>query len=189
MQSVFTQPIQFARSVALRSRVAWACFLLTAVAGIGLDQFTKVVAFRRLADVVYWSEGRVIVRQKSVYPFIPGWLHFEVTANQGAVFGLGQGQRTLFIVVSAAAIGFIFYLFVVSDRQRFYQVVLGMLLAGVIGNLYDRATLGYVRDMIHALPRWSKLFPYIFNVADSLLCVGVALMILYSFFYPVEKRA
>jgi lipoprotein signal peptidase len=40
--------------------------------------------------------------------------------------------------------------------------------------------------MIHALPRWPGLFPYIFNVADSLLCVGVGLMIIHSLFYRAD---
>jgi len=50
-----------------------------------------------------------------------------------------------------------------------------------LGNLYDRATFGYVRDMIHAFARWG-FFPWIFNIADSLLCVGVGMMILHSLF-------
>ena len=54
-----------------------------------------------------------------------------------------------------------------------HQIVLGMLLAGVVGNLYDRIHFGFVRDMIYVFPRWG-IFPYIFNVADSLLCTGVA---------------
>ena len=82
------------------------------------------------------------------------------------------------------------------------SLTLGMLLAGVLGNMYDRLRLGYVRDMIHGLPgviwpQWVvnllpasmlppsasgrvEVFPWIFNIADSLLCVGVTAMILYS---------
>lgn len=172
-----------------RSPGALSCFLLTAVIGFALDQWSKVEAFDKL------SGGGVVRMDDSVRPldphtvrFIPGWLHFDVTANQGAVFGIGQGQRALFVAVSVAAIVFILYLFATSGRQRTYQVILGMLMAGVLGNLYDRLRYGYVRDMIHALPDWPKLFPWIFNVADSLLCVGVALMILYSFLHQPESR-
>jgi len=104
---------------------------------------------------------------------------------------------------SAVAIVFLCYLFLSSGRQRFYQLLLGMLLAGVLGNLYDRAVYGHVRDMISALPGifwpdWiarmlpghlanSSVFPWIFNVADSLLCVGVFLMIVYSFLHRAEE--
>jgi signal peptidase II len=173
---------------ALRSSVAWICFLLTAAAGVSLDLYTKWLAFSTLAaQIVRTPDGLVRVYSKAPYPLIPGWIEFEVTANQGAVFGMGQGRRVLFVVVSFLAIGFLFYLFAHSGKKRFYQILLGMLMAGVVGNLYDRIELGYVRDMIHALSRWPDLFRYIFNVADSLLCVGVSLMILLSLF--PEKKA
>jgi signal peptidase II len=177
---------------ALRSPAAIASFLLTALAGLALDQWTKVYAVRHLVRMVWTdSDGSVHVRDSEVYRFIPGWVHFTVTYNPGAVFGLGPGRRALFIAVSVAAIFFILYLFSVSGRQRFYQIILGMLLAGVLGNLYDRITFGYVRDMIHALPDkyifGRPAFPWIFNVADSLLCVGVALMVLHSFLHPVTR--
>lgn len=151
-------------------------FIGVCALGLALDLWTK-----SLAAVHLRATGRSI-------HFIPGWLHFEWTTNHGAVFGLGQGQRWLFIAVSVGAIAFLGYLFAVSGRQRIYQIILGMLLAGVLGNMYDRIALGYVRDMIHALPRWPKLFPWIFNVADSLLCVGVFLMIVYSYLHRPQNR-
>jgi signal peptidase II len=180
---------------ALYSPLAWLCFLLTAFVGLALDLATKSLAFNRLAGTS--------IEHSATYQFIPGWVHFHVTANHGAVFGLGQGQRTLFLIVSLAAIGFIVTLFASSDRRHFYQFLLGLLLAGVLGNLYDRLVFGYVRDMIYALPgkswpgTWTisflhypgqgrDIFPWIFNVADSFLCCGVALMILYSFLHPVK---
>jgi signal peptidase II len=150
--------------------------LVTLALGLTLDQATKIIAFRKLVD---WPTG---------YPFISGWLDFMAVENHGAVFGIGQGQRLLFIAVSIGAIGFIFYLFYQSkSNQWLYQIVLGMLLAGVLGNLYDRAVFGYVRDMIYVFPHrrvWGKEpFPWVFNVADSLLCVGVGFMLIYSFFH------
>src|SRR5579883_3054845 len=125
---------------------ALLCFLLTAGIGFGLDQWSKVAAFSKLADgYAVEADGQVIPENARTQPFIPGILEFHVTANRGAVFGMGQGQRTLFVLVSAAAILFIFYLFLGSGRQRSYQIILGMLLAGVLGNLYDRVKYGYVR--------------------------------------------
>jgi signal peptidase II len=182
----------------LRSAAALSRFLLVTVAGLAVDLWTKVWSF----DALVYDQARVgdVVRVDSrTYEFIPGWLHFHCTANQGAVFGIGQGNRWLFVLVSAAAIGFLTYLFSTSGRQRLYQVVLGMLLAGVLGNMYDRVVHGYVRDMIYVLPHkhwppfvrntgweWAQgqVFPWIFNVADTLLCTGVALMLVYSLFVP-----
>jgi lipoprotein signal peptidase len=173
------------------SPAALSRFFLTTIIGLALDLWTKSLAIHHLDE-----PGKVV-------RFIPDWLHFEFTKNEGAVFGIGQGQRWLFIAVSIGAIAFLTYLFSASGRQRLYQIILGMLLAGVLGNMYDRLVFGHVRDMIHGLPGWTwggtwqipvlnypsgarEVFPYIFNVADILLCVGVFFMVVYSFFNKPE---
>jgi signal peptidase II len=151
-------------------------FYLTAFVGLGLDLWAKSAAQSSL--------------QLSIQPyrFIPGILEFEYVENRGAVFGLAQGGRAIFIVVSIAAIVFLNYLFANSQKRRVYQFLLGLLLAGVLGNLYDRIMFGYVRDMIHGLPMWKDFFPWVFNVADCCLCVGVGLMVIYSFFTDVSRK-
>ena len=189
----------------LRSPAALSRFLLVTVVGLALDLWTKVWAFGALVynqTVVPHPSGvgEFIRVDSRTYEFIPGWLHFRCTANEGAVFGIGQGNRWLFVIVSVLAIAFLTYLFATSGRQRFYQVVLGLLLAGVLGNMYDRICYGFVRDMIYVFPdrhwpawikvglpkHWSwprgEVFPWIFNVADTLLCTGVGLMLVYSLF-------
>jgi len=191
----------------LRSPAALSRFLLVTVIGLAVDLWTKVWAFKALAYNQKNLGGTVRVDSRT-YELLPGWLHFHCTANEGAVFGIGQGNRWLFVVVSILAIAFLTYLFATSGRQRFYQVVLGMLLAGVLGNMYDRIFHGFVRDMIWILPHktwpgwltgrlpnweWTRspIFPWIFNVADTLLCTGVALMLLYSAFasHPSKGRS
>jgi signal peptidase II len=174
-----------------RSPLSLLLFFGTTVVGLVLDLWTKTLALHHLAG-------------EPPRELIPHWLHFTYVENHGAVFGLGQGQRWLFVLVSFLAIGFLTYLFALSAGRRFYQFLLGVLLAGVLGNMYDRVTYGYVRDMIHALPgffwpNWMRsflppamanggVFPWVFNVADMLLCVGVFLMIVYSFLHrPVES--
>jgi len=159
----------------LRSPAALLRYFGIMVVALAIDLWTKALAVTHLAPPVRGLAPREI-------EFLPGWLHFTYVENHGAVFGLGQGMRWLFLAVSVGAIVLLTWLFKSSGRARGYQVVLGMLLAGVLGNMYDRAAYGYVRDMIHAVPRWPNLFPWVFNVADSLLCVGVALSILYSLF-------
>ena len=178
---------------------------MVTLVGLALDLWTKVWAFKALVVGQTNIDGYVRV-ESDTYALIPTWLHFHCTANQGAVFGIGQGNRWLFVVVSLLAMAFLTYLFATSGRQRFYQVILGMLLAGVLGNMYDRIMYGYVRDMIYIFPgrhwphwltsplpdwEWTRgqIFPWIFNVADMLLCTGVALMLLYSLFAPHPHRA
>src|SRR3954469_22460028 len=84
-----------------RSPAALLCFLGTAAVGLALDLWSKASAVEHLRF------GRVV-------RFIPGLLHFEYTENQGAVFGLGQGQKVLFVTVSVAAVLFLMYLFSAS---------------------------------------------------------------------------
>lgn len=166
-----------------RSPGALAALLVSLCAGLGIDLWTKQIAFSQLViSVTMHPDGGIGLAARPPVRFIEGFVHFEATVNQGAVFGIGQGRRTLFVAVSLAAVVFLLWLFAHSGRQRFYQVILGMLLAGVLGNLYDRLALGYVRDMIHMLFFGRDVFPWIFNVADVLLCTGVFLMLLHSVF-------
>jgi len=172
-----------------RSLRAWTLFALTAAVGLTLDLWTKDYAFRVLSMP---ADVHEIDRTPEEH-FIPHLLHFTLMKNEGAVFGIGQGKRYLFLAVSLAALMLLAGLFLKSGNRRFYQFLLGLLLAGVLGNLYDRAVFGYVRDMIYlfpgvpnplssVFPQWGTLFPWVFNLADTFLCTGVFLMILYSFF-------
>jgi len=183
-------------SETLHSPIAWLCFLGTFALGLFADLSVKS-----------WSETALKYQMPKV--LLPHLIRLEYTENQGAVFGLGQGQRPLFLIVSVAAIAFLFYLFATSGKMRFYQVILGMLMAGVLGNMYDRVVFAHVRDMIHGLPgvywptwfvnlmpaSWRpdfggrlEVFPWIFNIADSLLCVGVFFMIIYSFLSERQRK-
>lgn len=173
----------------LRSRSALACFLLTVVIGVSLDLWTKKLAWDKLCPkgVTKTETGEHIAGPHEAYTVIPNVLSFRFTVNEGAVFGIGQGMRWLFLAVSVAAIGFIGYLFLTSGNHRFYQFILGLLLAGVLGNMYDRIKWGYVRDMINIFPTpigGKVWFPWIFNLADTFLCVGVGLIFLYSLKAP-----
>jgi signal peptidase II len=171
------------------------------LAGLALDLWTKDLAFKRLAagppfqyldtstDKLRWAvRPNPYLYDTRGYVVIPHLVHFSVTVNEGAVFGMGQGRKVVFISISILAILFLTYLFAASGNQRFYQVILGLLLAGILGNMYDRVEFGYVRDMIYGLPGWHwpgtdrEVFPWIFNVADVLLCVGVGLIFIHGFF-------
>jgi signal peptidase II len=104
-------------------------------------------------------------------------LDLQLTANRGAVFGLGKGMQLFFIVVSVAAVGVIVTSFARSRAGAFaLHVALAMILAGAIGNLYDRASFNCVRDMFRIFPDWG-VWPWIFNLADASLMVGMGILI------------
>lgn len=197
-----------ARSNPFRSGTALACFLLVAAVGLWADLWSKAASWNHMVERAEFIESGDIMlfRHDLAAPgetpvfdivLIPDVLELTAVANQGAALGLGQGRKTLFIFVSLAAVGVLFYFFAHSERRHVYQVVLGLLLAGVLGNLYDRLMFGYVRDMIHIFPgvRWkdlhdslpaAELFPWVFNLADVFLCIGVPAVLLYGLFTKSE---
>ena len=97
--------------------------------------------------------------------------------NEGAAFSLLQGARWWFVAISFVALFFIFFIIFFNkiSSKLLFIISLSFISAGIIGNLVDRIAYGYVRDFIDF--RFSG-FP-IFNFADSLLCIGCALLILF----------
>lgn len=104
-------------------------FWLLAGAIVWLDLWSKTWAFGHLGP----GETRVIVRNV---------IEFRRSLNTGAVFGSFAGYTSVFIVASLFALGFVLYMFARSARtQAALQVALALILAGAIGNLYDRTFL------------------------------------------------
>jgi signal peptidase II len=106
---------------------------------------------------------------------VPYVLHLQLTTNTGAVFGMGNGghMRMVFITISLIAVVVILYLFLRCAASVWLtHIFLALILAGALGNLYDRIIYAQVRDMLHLLPDLG-LWPWIFNLADAALMIGV----------------
>jgi lipoprotein signal peptidase len=159
----------------------WALALL----GLSLDQATKYGVFAWLGGV----EGH----SWSVFQTADGsGFHLRAQfdkdqaphVNQGALFGLGKGHKTLanagFAAVSlAAALAIVVWsLQRNTARDRWLCAALGLILAGTLGNFYDRVVFNGVRDFLH----WDFLFDWpVFNVADCCLVCGAGLLLLQAF--------
>jgi signal peptidase II len=104
--------------------------------------------------------------------------------NRGALFGLGGANgdaNTLFAIVSVLAAVAITCWSTRKNtgRERLLCLALGLILAGTIGNLYDRLVFGGVRDFLY----WYYLVDWpVFNFADSCLVCGAGLLLLQAFF-------
>jgi signal peptidase II len=116
---------------------------------------------------------------------IPGFFRLEGTWNPGITFGLASGGHTLaiklFTMVACAAI--LGWLLATRSRSRLFHVALAMILGGAIGNLYDRFEWNKVRDFL--LVYWKDPATWhwpAFNVADSLIVVGVILILGHELF-------
>ena len=107
--------------------------------------------------------------------------------NSGAAFSLFPGAIWLFIPVTILALVMIGYFFrAFRDRGPWIHVVLGMILAGTLGNLTDRLRFGYVVDFV-SVGFGQTRFPT-FNVADSAVVVGIGLLVLYLTFADGDGR-
>ncbi len=108
----------------------------------------------------------------SIYNFniLPGIFSIAYTVNTGAAFSILEGMRFLFIAVAIAVITWSFFEYRKSENLAFAFII-----AGSLGNLLDRALLGYVRDFISV-----SIWP-VFNFADIFNVVGVGLIIYESF--------
>lgn len=190
---------------------------VAAAAGLVADLWTKAWAFQNLS----FDEKR---------PLIDNLVTMQLSLNPGALFGVGAGLAPIFVGASVLALLFVLYLFAASSPRRWsLHLALGLVLAGALGNLYDRTTqtayvvndpdgrrdIGtlvaettgqvvltdfgkpdgprrhhptptgprsgpqpVVRDFIKIELISGKLWPWIFNIADALLVVGVAILLL-----------
>ena len=118
-------------------------------------------------------------------PIIEDVLHLTYLENTGAAFGILKDNRWVFLVISTVAIaGIIFYFIKFMPQNKLFQLSLAFILGGGIGNMIDRILLGYVVDFIDF-----RLINFaIFNVADSFVCIGAALMFIYVLFVESKEN-
>jgi lipoprotein signal peptidase len=151
---------------------------LTVGVALGLDLATKYAGWYSLGGIP--AEGG---REIDV---IPGWLKLVASCNPGIVFGISfaggfgeTGGRILTVLLTLVTLGLIFYVFAISlASQRWMHIWCGLVMAGALGNLYDRLFFGFVRDLIQITAHFSVgsvtlAWPYVFNIADVYLVAGV----------------
>jgi len=212
----------------------WSHLRLWTVASLGLfaDLWTKHWAFHTFGP----HQSKVLIKNVC---------RLELSLNPGALFGFGAGMAPIFVGASVLALLFVLYLFANSSASRWsMHVALGLVLAGALGNLYDRTTqqayviytpqgrdigvlvdynnqansayvtLGdfpnggnerswprstdprsgeqpVVRDFIKIEAKIGdfSLWPWVFNIADALLLIGVGILLLNFWFDHKHHRA
>ncbi len=141
----------------------WACVLAVTLA----DQFTKWWLWQPPSE----SAGPRVI--------IPGLL--RITPHPGNMRGaLGLGPQNPYVYVAVALLGLLaigYFLLTSPAGNGRASGALGLMAGGAVGNLIDRAALGYVRDFVDL--HWRNTFHWhTFNVADAAICVGFALLVL-----------
>ena len=138
-----------------------------------LDQGTKL-----------WAHS--VLRAKPLV-LIPGALELTYLENRGAVWGLMQGWRIVFLIATFLFLGIMlwFYIRKRRDMSLLTRIILVLLFSGAVGNLIDRLFLGYVRDMIY----FSLINFPVFNIADIFVTCGTAAAAVYYLKYYDKSDA
>jgi signal peptidase II len=134
-----------------------------------LDQLTKHWVLRSINPY----DARVVV---------PDFFSLVNVTNTGAAFGSFKGNNTFFVIISMIALIVVTVVLVRQRSDRWRDVSLALLLAGILGNLTDRLVYGHVIDFLlfNLHVRFADPWPA-FNVADSCISIAVALFIIHSF--------
>jgi signal peptidase II len=147
------------------AKPGYLLLLLVTALSLVIDQCTKVYI------------DRVMDLHQSI-PVIDGFFSITYIRNPGAAFGFLADTKyriPFFIVISIVAVVVILVAFQKLRRdQKLAQVSLAMILSGAVGNLIDRVRLGEVIDFLDVY--WKSYHWPAFNVADSMICVGVFLL-------------
>jgi signal peptidase II len=136
---------------------------------VALDQATKALV-------------RMKVPQSESVTIVPGLVDFTHVRNTGAAFGFLNRvdfpfkTMALAVIATAALIGVALYALSLSHQQLLARVGLALIVGGAAGNLIDRVAQGSVVDFVDVY--WRSWHFWAFNVADSAITIGVALMIL-----------
>lgn len=158
----------------------WLTVLLAVT--LALDQWTKLLA---RANFGLPGGEPDFFKVKQV---IGEWLQFRLIYNSGAAFGMRPQEllpflnpTVFYVLFSIAAIGFLFFLYRKLPSDDMWQKAgLTLILSGAFGNLFDRLRFHKVTDFIDVgIPGYSWRWPT-FNIADSCVCVGVAMILISS---------
>lgn len=150
-------------------------FMVLAVTAalVSIDQLTKWLAVLNLKGT-------------GVETVIPNVLGFAYVENEGAAFGILQGQRWLFLVFTGVVMAAILALLLFGKFRgyKLFNISATLIVAGGIGNFIDRLIHGYVVDFIQV-----QFFEFpVFNVADCFVVVGSLLLLVFFFFFYDEKK-
>ncbi len=132
------------------------------------DQVTKAAITARYAPC----------GNPTFYPVFGQFAGFSYVCNTGTAFSRFAGSQLVWIPV-LIAVAAVIWLWVrsLAVPQPLQQLAFGLIIGGAVGNLIDRARLGYVVDFVD-LRLSDSLRWYVFNVADASICIGVALLAL-----------
>lgn len=146
-------------------------YIIFGIMMILFDQITKYYA-------------RIKLQTVGTIPVIEDFFHLTYVENRGAAFGMLQGQKVLFTLLTVCIVAGLLYYISQNRESRFLKLTGTFIVVGAIGNLIDRLVLGYVVDFIDFRGIWQ----YVFNVADIFVVCGTMLLILGILYQDRKER-
>lgn len=141
-------------------------FWITVLISLALDRLSKYLVVKNM----FLGES---------IPIIQDFFHITYVQNAGAAFGMLSNKRWFFIIVTLIILAILIYFTMKEAREKpLLKLTLGMIAGGAVGNLLDRIQTGLVIDFIDFRGIW----PYIFNIADTAVVVGVIILALQILF-------
>jgi signal peptidase II len=137
---------------------------------LALDQATKFLVLKNM-----------VLNESS--PLLPNFIYFTYIQNPGTAFGfmsnLAPFVRVPFFIAATLAATFIVYMYqrLLAHERIWTRIALGLVWGGALGNLVDRLLYGKVVDFIEVRFYEYQWFPYIFNVADACITVGLTYLL------------
>ncbi len=145
---------------------------------------TTLIILMIVIDQVTKSAILSHFRYGETYQVIPGFFNLAFVKNTGAAFGFGQGgpewfRQVFFLALPVIFCGWIGYLlFKTIKGPMLISLAYSLIIAGALGNLIDRFTLGFVVDMFMFYWVKEENHFHVFNVADSCISIAAALLII-----------
>ena len=145
-----------------------------------LDQATKQAVVSRLAYPTYGPPDSIVV--------VPGFMNLVHVGNTGAAWSMFTDRSIFLAILAVATLAAIFiWRRALALRESTVQLSFGLLCGGILGNLTDRLRYGHVVDFLD-LHFGSYIYPT-FNVADSCICVGVGIYLVWSLRQPTKGES
>ncbi len=147
-------------------------YLFLGICIVAVDAVTKLLAIRRLALI-------------DTLPLWEGVFHLTYVENRGAAFGMMQGGRVFFVVISLIIIAAMFYMVRrYKNRSKLLDYGVVFIASGAVGNMIDRIFRGFVVDFFDFC-----LIDYpVFNVADIFVCIGAGMLAIYIIFFEGKNN-
>jgi signal peptidase II len=150
---------------------AFRVYIATLILALSVDQLVKLLV-----------RSSIVEAHSTSSPW-PGVFEITLSYNKGVAFGMLQGFGVYMAPIAIAiAIATGYYSYRNAKESMWVHVALSLIASGAVGNLYDRLVFGQVTDMF-----WFRLINFpVFNVADSCITVGTAILVIRSLWEVVR---